>query len=143
MQNFLSPQFANQKQDFFSKQRSPSFRNKRIPSAHQNYLCSSNQNLKTYKQDSPSKYSEEIKRRKSQYIDNSNQLSHSGNKKKQRMASKNEVKNDPNAQNIINSIQILKDEYKQLRQAYKKLINERINNHQELQRLKIENEKLA
>ena len=58
MQNFLSPQFCNQKQDFFSKQRSPSYRNKRIPSAHENYLCSSNQNLKTYKQDSPSKYSE-------------------------------------------------------------------------------------
>ena len=46
------------------------------------------------------------------------------------MISKNEVKHDPNAQNIIHSIQILKDEYKELREAYKKLINERINNHQ-------------
>ena len=45
-------------------------------------------------------------------------------------------KNDPNAQNIINSIQDLKDEYKELREAYKKLIGEKIKSGEEMQKLK-------
>lgn len=50
-------------------QISPSFRSKRIPSSQATY--SSNQNLKLIKNESPSKLSEKLKRRKSQYI-NSN-----------------------------------------------------------------------
>lgn len=50
---------------------SPTFRNKRIPSAHDNYCYASNQNLKMTKIESPSKFSQGLKRRKSQYI-NSN-----------------------------------------------------------------------
>ena len=74
-------------------------------------LCASNQNLKTSKQESPSKFSEDnIKRRKSHYVD-STHLSNSGNKKK----GKGQAIQEQNAQNIINSIQDLKDEYRSLR----------------------------
>ncbi len=66
MQPFLSPQHNNIKHDLFTKQRSPSFRTKRIPSVQDQHLGSSN-HLKVIKPDSPSKLSEEIKRRRSQY----------------------------------------------------------------------------
>ena len=105
MHGLLSPQFSNSgKQDLFTKQRSPSFRNKRIPSVQEHLLCASNHNLKTSKQESPSKFSEDIKRRKSHYVD-SNHLSNSGNKRK----GKGQAVQDQNAQNIINSIQDLKE----------------------------------
>jgi predicted metal-dependent hydrolase len=138
MQGAHSPQFSTSgKHDLFHKQRSPSFRSKRIPSVQEHLLCSSNQNIKTCKQDSPSKLSEEIKRRRSHYAE-SNQLSHSGNKKKARGQSKN----DTNAQNIINSIHDLKEEYRTLREAYKGLIGEKVKQCEEMAKLKEENGKL-
>ena len=44
-----------------------------------------------------------------------------------------------NTQEIINSIQDLKEEYRTLRQAYKELIQERVKKNQELAHAKDEN----
>jgi hypothetical protein len=84
MYGLQSPQYSSSskadpltsKADHLTKPRSPSFRsirspssrNQRIPSQEQ-YLCHSNQHLRSSKQDSPSKGSEEIKRRKSQLVE--------------------------------------------------------------------------
>ena len=81
MNMIQSPQYSNSgKADLFSKHRSPSFRNKRIPSVQDNVLCFSSHNIKCIKNDSPSKHSEEIRRRKSQV--DSHQLNNSNGKKK-------------------------------------------------------------
>ena len=141
MQALLSPQFATSgKHDLFSKQRSPSFRNKRVPSVQEHCPASHSHALKASKQDSPSQFSEEIKRRRSEYL-NSNQLVHSSSKKKSKTQIKND-KNDTNSQNIINSIQDLKDEYRTLREAYKGLIQEKVQHSQEMQTLKQDNKTL-
>lgn len=134
MNNLLSPQYSNSNKQELFKNRSPSFRNKRIPSVQDPYLCYSNQNLKGSKQDSPSKCSQEIKRRKSHYLD-SNQLSNSTNKKRQ----KGHIVQHTDTQNIINSIQDLKEQYRALRQAYKDLIQEKVKNNEEMAQLKKEN----
>ena len=115
MQALLSPQCGSAKPELFTKcrspslrnQRSPSCRNKRIPSL-QEHLCHSNHILRSSKQESPSKGSEEFKRKKSQLNEN-NQLNGSSAKKKL------QANGNLNTQNIINSIQDLKEEYQILK----------------------------
>ena len=121
MQTLLSPQNSHSSRPELFKQRSPSFRTKRIPSLQDPYIYSSNQNLKVCKPDSPSS---EIKRRKSQYVE-SNQGSSSGQKRRQKTGNSVQI---ANTQNIISSIQDLKEEYQTLREAYKALIQERLQN---------------
>lgn len=107
MLHMQSPQYSNSsKADLFAKQRSPSLRTKRVPSMQE---CLSSQHLKLSKGDSPS----EIRRRKSQH--DSNNLNGSNGKKRNKMANNC-------TQDLISSIQDLKDEYKALREAYKELI---------------------
>jgi hypothetical protein len=65
-----SPKFsASSKPDLLNSKLSPSFRNKRIPSAQDHYSYDSN-NIKNSKTESPSKFSEEVLRRKSQFGEN-------------------------------------------------------------------------
>ena len=127
-----SPQYSNSgRVDLFGKQRSPSFR-KRIPSTQEHYLCHSNQNLRSSKQDSPSKCNEEIKRRKSQ-LGEQNALTSSSSKKKSKNISNSSANNNPHfSQDIINSIQLLKEEYHTLREAYKTLIQEKVKHQEEI-----------
>lgn len=98
-----SPQYSSSsKTDLFSKHRSPSFRNKRIPSVQEPFLCHSNQQLKHSKNDnSPSKFSEEVKRRKSQHLDSHN-LNSSNGKKKCKVSNNS-------TRDLMTSIQDLKD----------------------------------
>lgn len=48
----------------------------------------------------------------------------------------------PCQQNIINSIQDLKEEYRGLREAYKSLMQERLEKSEEMEKVKVENAKL-
>jgi hypothetical protein len=108
-----SPKFsASSRVELLHNKLSPSFRNKRVPSAQDHYSTESN-NIKNSKTESPSKFSEEVLRRKSQLGENNPLAMNNPNSKKSK---------DKNTQNIIDSIHYLKEEYKTLKDAYKELI---------------------